>query len=99
MEAELAARKTLSDALAFGGQDYFFSAWTCELLGRILIDQNRLGEAEAILETAITISTESGLADDSFFIGKIRLALVALFALRGGVRRGRRSIRFDPRLL
>ena len=83
LEAELAARKALSDALAFGGQDSFFSAWTCELLGRILIDQNRLGEAEAILETAITISTESGLADNSFFIGKIRLALIALLALRG----------------
>jgi len=83
VEAEIEVRQAIQEAVAFRGKGTFFCAMACQMLGKILIDQGRLMEARAILETAIEIVRQSGIPIDTPFVGVARLDLVELMALQG----------------
>ena len=83
VEAEIETRRAIEETVAFGGKGTFYCAMACQTLGKILIDQRRLKEARAILETAIEIAIQSDIPSDTPFVGNVRLDLVGLLALQG----------------
>ncbi len=83
VEAEIEARQAIAEAVAFGGKGTYYCALTAQTLGRILISQDRLSEAQTILEASITISAQSGLPADTPLIGMTRLDLTDLLAMQG----------------
>ncbi len=83
VEAEIEARQAITEAVAFGGKGTYYGALTAQTLGRILISQNRLSEAQTILEASITIAAQAGLPADTPLIGMTRLDLVDLLAMQG----------------
>jgi CHAT domain-containing protein len=83
VEAEIETRRAIEETVAFGGKGTFYCAMACKTLGKILIDQRRLKEARAILETAIEIAIRYDIPSDTPFVGNVRLDLAGLLALQG----------------
>jgi CHAT domain-containing protein len=83
VEAEIEARRLITKAVALGGKGSYWCAMACRQMGRILVQQNRLQEARAILETSITSAITSGTPPETPLVGEIRIELVEVLAMQG----------------
>ncbi len=83
LEAEVAAREVLNEALDLGGGDSEFVASTIGDIGDILLRQGRLGEAEELVRAGLRILDEVQTSPDSLVAGASRNQLADVLTARG----------------
>jgi CHAT domain-containing protein/Tfp pilus assembly protein PilF len=73
VEAELEARRVVKEVIGLTGKDSDATGRAIVRLGEILQKQGRLGEAEKLIKTGISILENSGLPSDSYLMGHSRM--------------------------
>ena len=75
IEAEIEARNSIKEALALSGKDSALTAWGLETLGQVLMKQGRVNDARRVIAKSIQINEDTGISDDSYFQGILRITL------------------------
>ena len=83
LEAELEARQTLKEAVQYGGIGSNMTWKTLDVLGKVLLSQGRLEDAEELIRAEIRLLEDSGFSDDSKFMARARMSLGHILATRG----------------
>jgi CHAT domain-containing protein len=76
LEAEIEARKALIEALGLGGQGADYTARAVIVLGKVILKQNRFGEAEKLGRAGLHIMEQAGMPPDAFSTIKARQFLI-----------------------
>ena len=83
LEAENEARTALLRALAGPGRGLAFTAAMLRSLGRVILEQGRFAEAEALARAAVHMSEGSGATPDVWYLSNSRDELGASLAAQG----------------
>lgn len=73
VEAELEARRVVKEAIGLTGKDSDATGRAIVRLGEILRRQGRLGDAEKLIKTGVSILENSDLPSDSYLMGHSRM--------------------------
>jgi CHAT domain-containing protein/Tfp pilus assembly protein PilF len=73
VEAELEARRVVKEAIGLTGKDSNATGRATVRLGEILRRQGRLGDAEKLIKTGVSILENSDLPSDSYLMGHSRM--------------------------
>ena len=83
LEAELEARQTLKDAVQYGGIGSNMSWKALDALGKVVLAQGRLEDAEKLIRAEIRLLEASGFSNDSNFMDRARMSLGHILATEG----------------
>ncbi|TET87602.1 MAG: CHAT domain-containing protein [Desulfobacteraceae bacterium] len=83
LEAELEARQTLKEAVQYGGIGSNMTLKALDALGKVVLAQGRLEDAEKLIRTEIRLLEDSGFSDDSHFMDRARMSLGHILATEG----------------
>ena len=87
MEAEVEIRQALGESLGLGGQGADFTIHAVLTLGKIILDQARVGEAVAVAETAVDLLARTGLKDNPAVVSKVHAFLIRALTEKGNFSR------------
>jgi tetratricopeptide (TPR) repeat protein len=83
LEAELEARQTFKEAVQYGGIGSNMTWKALDALGKVVLAQGRLEDAETLINAEIRLLEDSGFSDDSKFMTRARMSLGHILATRG----------------